>query len=87
MADFSKQWCELNDPEMPHDFDLMKEYNKLQPGYSVSMICEGFGILAVAKGHQNEMLIAVGDDYVDDYIHWKDYNEFIENYKIEQGIK
>ena len=32
MADYSKQWCELNDPEMPHDFDLVEEYNKLQPG-------------------------------------------------------
>ena len=51
------------------------------------MICEGLGTLAVAKGHQNEMLVAVSDDDNDDYIHWKDYNEFIENYKIEQGIK
>lgn len=87
MADFSKQWCELNDPEMPHDFDLVEEYNKLQTGYSVSMICEGFGILAVAKGHQNEMLVAVSDDNDDDYIHWKEYSEFLEDYKIKQGIK
>ena len=72
---------------MTHDFDLVEEDNKLQPGYSISMICEGLGTLAVAKGHQNEMLVAVSDDDNDDYIHWKDYNEFIENYKIEQGIK
>ena len=86
MADYSKQWCDLNDPEMPHDFDLIEEYNKLESGYSISLICEGLGILAVAKGHNNEMLVAISDDDDWDYIHWKEYDEFINNYKIKHNI-
>ena len=86
MADFSKQWCDLNDPEMPYDFDIFEEHNKLQPGYSIPWICEGFGILAVAKGHNNEMLVAISDDDDLDYIHWKEYDEFIKEYKMNQGI-
>lgn len=49
MADFSKQWCEINDPEMPHDFDIMEEYHKLKPGHYIPWICEGFGFTAIAK--------------------------------------
>jgi len=82
MADFSKQWCDINDPEMPYDFDIMEEYSKLETGYSISMICEGFGILGIAKGHNNEVLVAVDspDDDNYNYIHWIEYDEFIENY-------
>ena len=29
MADFSKQWCEINDPDMPWDFDILEEAEKL----------------------------------------------------------
>ncbi len=38
MADFSKQWCEINDPECPHDFDIMEEHSKLETGYSIGII-------------------------------------------------
>ena len=27
MADFSKQWCEINDPSMTSDFDILEEAN------------------------------------------------------------
>ena len=79
MADFSKQWCDINDPEMPYDFDIMEEYSKLETGCSVSMICEGFGILGIAKGHNNEVLVAIYPDD-SDYIYWIEYDEFIKNY-------
>jgi hypothetical protein len=26
MADFSKQWCEINDPDMPWDFDIFETF-------------------------------------------------------------
>ena len=29
MADYSKQWCEINDPEMSYDFDIFEEFEKL----------------------------------------------------------
>lgn len=81
MADFSKQYCELYDPEMSWDFDIIEEYNKLDTGYSVGMVCEGFGFLAIAKGHNNEILVAFNDSDDDDYIHWIEYDEFLEKFK------
>lgn len=75
MADFSKQWCEQNDPEMPHDFDIMEEYDKLKPGYMIPYICEGYGFLAIAKGHNGECLL--GFDMEDDTIKWKTYEEVV----------
>jgi len=29
MSDFSKQWCDANDPDMSHDFDIMEIFNRL----------------------------------------------------------
>lgn len=49
MADFSKQWCEINDPEMPHDFDILEEHSRLKPGNYIPYICEGFGFIAIGK--------------------------------------
>ena len=49
MADFSKQWCELNDPDMPWDFDIEEEGKKLKVDEYIPIICEGFGFLAIGK--------------------------------------
>lgn len=86
MADYSKQWCELNDPEFPHDFDIFEEHSKLETGYSMGIICEGFGILGIAKGHSNEVLVVT--EYPDDdgSVHWIEYDEFIREYKIKHNI-
>lgn len=66
MADFSKQWCEANDPEMPWDFDIIEEYNKLQEGYFIPMICEGYGFGAIAKV-KGECLLLIDEE-------WKPYD-------------
>jgi hypothetical protein len=49
MADFSKQWCELNDPEMPWDFDIIEIASKLTQNFYMPYICEGFGFSAIGK--------------------------------------
>jgi len=49
MAEFSKQWCELNDPEMPWDFDIIEVANNLKQNYYIPYICEGFGFSAIGK--------------------------------------
>ena len=49
MAEFSKQWCELNDPDMPWDFDIVEEANKLTQNFYIPRICEGFGFSAIGK--------------------------------------
>jgi hypothetical protein len=70
----------MNDPEMPHDFDIFEEHSRLQPGYSINFICEGFGSVMIAKGHNDEILLAIPDDEDFNTIHWVDYYEFMENY-------
>jgi len=77
MADFSKQWCEINDPEMLHDFDIFEEHSKLQQGYGINFICEGFGFVMIAKGHNDEILLAVPDEEDHNMVIWVDYDDFI----------
>jgi hypothetical protein len=76
MADFSKQYCEIYDPEMSFDFDILEEAKHIQPGYYISMICEGFGFIAISKDENNEILLAVPTKD-GEYVHWKEYNEVI----------
>ncbi len=77
MADFSKQWCEINDPEMPSDFDIWEEYDKLEPNTYVSVICEGFGFTAIGKIDDNCMLAIPVDDAPYGTVIWKAYEQII----------
>ena len=76
MADFSKQWCEINDPEMPHDFDIIEEASKLKPNYSINYICEGFGFIAIGKTEDDEIVLAM-PNYDDNTMTWKSYDEIV----------
>lgn len=78
MADFSKQWCELNDPEMPWDFDILEEAAKLDNGYLTGLICEGFGFIGIAKNSEGDIKLAFGEGGTDQVI-WKSYDEVINN--------
>lgn len=49
MADFSKQWCEINDPDMPWDFDIFEVAGELNQNFYIPYICEGFGFSAIGK--------------------------------------
>ena len=75
MADFSKQWCELNDQEMSWDFDILEEADKLEHNQFIPMICEGFGFVAIGKDDSNEIFLAVPMD--DDTVMYKPYSEVI----------
>ena len=55
MADFSKQWCERNDPRMPWDFDILEVADRLKPGYCLPYICEGYGFTVIAKSDKDEI--------------------------------
>jgi hypothetical protein len=76
MADFSKQYCEIHDPEMPFDFDILEEAKHIPPGHYISMICEGFGFIAISKDKNNEILLAIPTED-GEYFHWKEYNDVI----------
>lgn len=75
MADFSKQWCELNDPEMPWDFDIKEVFKRLEPNSYENWICEGFGFAAIANINGDCMLMMpLGDDV---HGQWLSYDEVI----------
>ena len=79
MADFSKQYCELHDSEMSHDFDIIEIADGLEPEHYTPIICEGFGFIAIGKNENNEIIFAFrpqSKDYKDEVV-WKSYNEVI----------
>ena len=79
MADFSKQWAELYDPEFPWDFDIEEIAKDLHKGNYYPIICEGFGFTAIAKSpNQGKIMIAfpIKEENVNE-IEWKDYEEFM----------
>lgn len=81
MADFSKQWCEINDPEMEPDFDILEIAELLKPDEYLNIICEGFGFVAIGRSNDYEIMLAIpvppveGDE--EEYIQWTPYNEVI----------
>ena len=82
MADFSKQWCELHDPEMKADFDIHEIAQSLEKGHYTSIICEGFGFLAIGRDQDDSVLLAMptgGEPDADgnSEIEWKKYEEII----------
>jgi len=85
MADFSKQWCDINDPQMPFDFDIEEVANNLEPNYYTPMICEGFGFIAIGKDVNNNIMLAMptGEIHTDeqgqifDDVVWQSYNDLI----------
>ena len=63
MADYSKQYCQLNDMGFDGDFDVYEEWSKLKPGYVVDYICEGFGFSAIGKRESGDEVIVYVMDY------------------------
>jgi hypothetical protein len=68
MADFSKQWCDANDSDMPYDFDILEVFGKLKDGMYESWVCEGYGFGAIAN-IGGECLLHMGK--------WISYDEVI----------
>lgn len=78
MAEFSKQWCELYDNEMPSDFDILEEFSKLEYDSYIPIICEGFGFIAIGKDETGECVLAFPiEDAPYGTVVWKKYNEII----------
>lgn len=79
MAEFSKQWCEINDPRMSGDFDIMEIFETLEPNHYVNYICEGFGFLAIGNAGDNGCVLAMpveGEEH--GTVIWKKYDDVIQ---------
>ena len=73
MSEFSKQYCETHDMGCDGDFDILDEWNRLQPGYCVALICEGYGFTNICKtedGQECLLYFPDGDEYG---THWVNY--------------
>jgi len=85
MAEFSKQWAEINDPEFGWDFDIEEVSNQLDPNHYVPMICEGFGFIAIGRDENYKVLLAMptGETETDengqisDQVVWQAYEDVI----------
>jgi hypothetical protein len=81
MADFSKQYCELYDPEFPWDFDIEVEAETIPKGYYKPIICEGFGFSAIEVGLDGKIYLLFND--FDGGLHKVQYKAFIEKQKLK----
>jgi hypothetical protein len=77
MAEFSKQWCEINDPEMPWDFDILEVAEELEPEYGLNYICEGFGFTLIAKDEKGNIVLGF-PDHITSKLDYKTYKEVID---------
>lgn len=80
MADYSKQWAEINDPDFPWDFDIEEEIETIPHGYYKTLICEGFGFLAIERTTEGKIqLLFPGEDNL---IRAVEYEKFIKSQKV-----
>lgn len=85
MAEFSKQWAQIYDPDFGWDFDIEEVSNQLDPNHYVPMICEGFGFIAIGRDENYNVLLAMptGETETDengqisDKVTWHAYEDII----------
>jgi hypothetical protein len=81
MAEFSKQWAELYDPEFPWDFDIEEEAANIPKGYYKPIICEGFGFSGIGIRLDGSIEILVRDSTDVDSLVQVDYKKYISLHK------
>jgi len=88
MADFSKQWAELYDPEFPWDFDIEEIANEIPKGYYKPIICEGFGFLGIGVKLDGEIELYLTNSNDENNLTRVDYKRYISLHKSKiNGIK
>jgi hypothetical protein len=77
MAEFSKQYQEAFNFDW-NDFDYEEIYKNLEKNQLYPLICEGLGTLAVARGEDDQMLLAIQSDQDPEMVTWKPLTEVIQ---------
>jgi hypothetical protein len=74
MADFcNKCSVEMGFPEP--DIDVYKIWESLEPGFFESCICEGCGIIGIARSENNELFVILLDENNDSvFLDYENYN-------------
>jgi hypothetical protein len=81
MADFSKQWCDIYDPDMPWDFDIEEIAETIPKGHYKPMICEGFGFSGIGVRLNGDIEILVIDRNDEESYIQIEYKKFMELHK------
>ncbi len=81
MADYSKQWVEMNDHKMGWDFDIEAIAAEMKPGtINPYYICEGLGSVAIGKDENGVVHLAIATGVFGDEgheVHWKTLEEVL----------
>jgi len=81
MADYSKQWVEMNDHNMGWDFDIEAIAAEMKPGtINPYYICEGLGSVAIGKDENGVVHLAISTGVFGDEgheVHWKTLEEVL----------
>lgn len=81
MADYSKQWVEMNDHKMGWDFDIEAIAAEMKPGtINPYYICEGLGSVAIGKDENGVVHLAMATGVFGDEgheVHWKTLEEVL----------
>jgi len=81
MAEFSKQYCEIYEPDLNWDFDIDEVVMEIPKGHFKSIICEGFGFVGI--GHRMDNTICLLFDDSDGSIKQVDYLQYIQKHKTK----
>lgn len=87
MAEFSKQYCEIYDPEFPWDFDIEEIAESIPKGYYKPIICEGFGFSGIGVRLDGTIEILVIDRNDEDSYVQLDYRKYIALHKSKAQMK
>lgn len=81
MAEFSKQWADIYDPEFPWDFDIEVEAESIPKGYYRPIICEGFGFWGIGVRMDGTIELLFRDPSDEDVLVQVDYKKYISLHK------
>ncbi len=62
MAEFSKEYCEAHDPEMPSDFNVAEMAETLAPEHYIPIICEGYGFVGIYRTIEGNVALVFNKD-------------------------
>jgi hypothetical protein len=85
MAEFSKQWADIYDPEFPWDFDIEEEAETIPKGHYKPIICEGFGFSGIGVRLDGSIEILVVDRTDENNLVQVDYKRYISLHKSKVG--
>jgi hypothetical protein len=77
MAEFSKQWCEIWNQSIPHDFDIEAIAKDMHNDRYYPIFCEGFGFNCIHKDVYDNIWLSFGYDKNGNSSVWKRYRSTI----------